>query len=298
MCLHDPTCPLWPGYKRAAGIRKRARPPSKRLSNRASRTKLQDALLQCSKSNTILKRATDSIPRGLLNLQPSDKLSNHPHLVRDILARALAYPLYPSKKGQEQFLWDSLLAILEWELPSSNNTSAINTASPPIWSSKDAEIIRKGSSSYATHADIVLDPIWDRFPGKVSETRALIADAFLSPAVCAGDYKLVELLLSYGAQRDYSALPHGYPSALVCATNEAPPRDESQARILFTLLMPLYKNSTRGEGYNKQVLSPEVFEKVTEYWSSEEGREMKGRMMPPAGKAAGYVPPALGKYRR
>lgn len=269
MCLNDPSCWLWPGHKRAA-VKKRTRPPPTRLSARASRTKLQDALVRYSKTNTLLKHANDAVPRELLDLQPSDKLSNHPDLVRDILARSLAFVLHAVK---EQPVWDPLLALLEAELPS-NTTTDDNTTSK-IWSSEEAEAIRRGSV-YPDHTKIVLHPIWNRFPGEVHKTRTLIADAFLAPAVKGGDQELVKLLLGHGAHRHY-APQHGFPSAFECVANETP-RNERQARVLLTMMMPGPHEDPSMRGEFKQTATPEVFEKVSEYWRSENGRAMMSRI--------------------
>jgi len=273
MCLHDPSCWNWPGHRRAAAVKKRTRPPPTRISARASRTKLQDALVRYSSPSTLVKHTSGAVPLEFLDLQPSDKLSNHPDLVRDMLARSFAFSSHSVK---EKPVWDPLLALLKAELPSNTTTTNDDdddNATSKIWSSAEVDTMRRGRI-LRDHIKIVLHPIWDRFPGEAHETRTLIADAFLAPAVTAGDQQVVELLLGHGADRNY-APPHGYPSAFRFVANKAP-RDENQARMLLTMMMPRQDSGTRGEF--KQMASPEDFEKVSEYWRSEKGRTMMSRI--------------------
>ncbi|KAK4174155.1 hypothetical protein QBC36DRAFT_334234 [Triangularia setosa] len=213
MCLNNPNCWLWPGHR----IKKKAtRPPRSRQSTRAYRTKLQGALLQSSITNTLLKRVNDVVPRQLLTLDASEKLSNHPDLIRDILARSLVHD-HHAGKPQDQFIWQALLSILESELPKNN-------APEPIWSAQEIDFIQRPDQLLPGQEKVILHPIWRRFTD-VASTRKLIADAAVSQAVAKKSAKVVEVFWNHQADLSYAPEGKGYSSALDQPYFEAPSID-------------------------------------------------------------------------
>ncbi|KAK4660091.1 hypothetical protein QC762_0015430 [Podospora pseudocomata] len=167
--------------------------PRSRQSTRAYRTKLQDALLRSSASSTLHKRPNDLLPRPLLTLDASDKLSNHPTLLRDILAKSLRHDNHVSGKPTDQPIWKSLLSILESELPKDNATE-------PIWTAQEIELIQLPNQLLKGQEEIILHPTWRRFPDAAG-TRKLIAEAAMSQGVVNKSPKLMELFWTGGRFR-------------------------------------------------------------------------------------------------
>ncbi|KAK4197120.1 hypothetical protein QBC40DRAFT_286028 [Triangularia verruculosa] len=216
MCHHNPHCYYWPGH--AHWIKKRpAKPKRSRQSTRAYRTKLQDALLRSSTTNTLLKRANDVIPSSLLHLDPSDKLSNHPSLIRDIVARSLYHDYHagkPKDVAKDQPIWQALLSILESELPKDDAPEA-------IWSTEENFAFQKPGQLVSGQENVITDPIWKRFPD-VASTRKLLADAFISHAVSTKAVDAMEVLAKYDADFEYAPDGQGYRSALDYPYFESP----------------------------------------------------------------------------
>ncbi|KAK0737375.1 hypothetical protein B0T21DRAFT_410828 [Apiosordaria backusii] len=204
MCLHDPNCWLWPGHRIAK--KKATRPPRSRQSTRAYRTKLQDALLRSSTTNTLLKHVNDVVPRSLLNLDASDKLSNHPDLIRDILARSLVHDQHNSNKPQDQPIWQALLSILDSEFPQ-------DTALEPIWTPDEFDILQKPGQLLQGQEKVLLHPIWQRSTD-ITSTRQLLADASISHAIATKATEVIEVLLKHDPDLAYAPEGQGYLSVL------------------------------------------------------------------------------------
>ncbi|KAK0650448.1 hypothetical protein QBC41DRAFT_341847 [Cercophora samala] len=156
-----------------------------RQSTRAYRTKLQDALLRSTTSPTLLKNPSSLLPRPLLTLSPTDKLSDNPPLLRHILTQSLAHdnhhhtnhhtsnPKNAQQPEDQQPIWHSLLPILDTELPTDD------AAPEPVWTAQEADLIRLPNQLPKGQEDILLHPIWNRFPD-VPATRRLIAEAAIA----------------------------------------------------------------------------------------------------------------------